>query len=273
MSVTSFSLATLLLTSYGAGAYARMGHYVEQGDESVFEPLTPQELQPDQYNLTDIKYKLEHNIIDEELLPLFAEPEKDESENYDKDIDYIRVFKSTLKFHDLVSMEAVRSLLALNVDVNLVYHNGETLLSYAASYGNIAAMQLLLAKGADVNKVGDGSDFKYRTHCPLAASAKAKLNDAATVETVKLLLAAGADVDLTPNKFTGTALAQAAGQGKLQTMQLLLKYGADLNKGIYNSPLSKAVKYNQIAAVEVLLEEKCQSINRSIERSRVCQQH
>ncbi|MEO0348259.1 MAG: ankyrin repeat domain-containing protein, partial [Pseudomonadota bacterium] len=180
MSVTNLSLATILLTSYSASVNGRIEGYVEQGNTTVFTPLSEKEFCKNDFNLTSINLMLENAQIDIDQLALFAELEKDESENYDLDIDYSRIFKSPLKFNDQSSMAAVKSLLELNVDVDLFDHNGETLMSYAASYGNIETMQLLLKHGADVNNVPPEPNNYWNNHPPLVAAAKSQLNDTAT---------------------------------------------------------------------------------------------
>jgi ankyrin repeat protein len=53
-------------------------------------------------------------------------------------------------------IEAVKHHLAAGVDVNVIY-KGQTPLHYAAAYGHKEIIELLIAKGADVNaKISDG---------------------------------------------------------------------------------------------------------------------
>ena len=53
-------------------------------------------------------------------------------------------------------IQAVKHHLAAGVDVNVIY-KGQTPLHYAAAYGHKEIVELLIAKGADVNaKISDG---------------------------------------------------------------------------------------------------------------------
>ena len=86
--------------------------------------------------------------------------------------------------------------------------------------------------GCQVSALGDSS---WRRRCffahgitPLYTAARA-----GHIDTVKILLAAGADVDAT-NMFDGaTALCVAARQGNLDVVSALLDYGANLNIALY----------------------------------------
>ncbi|MEO0348351.1 MAG: ankyrin repeat domain-containing protein, partial [Pseudomonadota bacterium] len=68
-------------------------------------------------------------------------------------------------------------------------------------------------------------------------------------------------VNLVTDEYTGTPLVLAAGAGKIRTMQLLLKHGAELGEYKFNSPLPRAVKNNKKEVLEFLLDNYDFDIN------------
>jgi ankyrin repeat protein len=97
-------------------------------------------------------------------------------------------------------------------------------------------------------------DSSWRRKCSFAHGITPlyTASHAGHIDTVKILLAAGADVDAA-NMFDGaTALCVAAREGNLDIVSALLDYGADLNiasyreektSGVYNSPNDKQHNY------------------------------
>ncbi|KAK9878515.1 hypothetical protein WA026_022411 [Henosepilachna vigintioctopunctata] len=75
-------------------------------------------------------------------------------------------------------------------------------------------------------------------------------------EGLKLLIHAGAKVDLWDNKYKVTPLHCAASKGRLECVQVLIKHGANVNAGIktYKCPLHYAVYCSAIDCVKELLE-------------------
>jgi len=164
------------------------------------------------------------------------------------------------------SVEAVALLLANGADVNapqtekathrlmifgirygpfgLLQGKGWTPLYAGVSSGSAGVVELLLAKGANVNaKYLEGST-------PLMFAA-----DAGSVEIVKLLLAKGADVNARSEKGY-TPLIGAASAGSVEIVKLLLAKGADVNaktEGHGLTPLGAAVRKSSVGVVEVLL--------------------
>lgn len=104
---------------------------------------------------------------------------------------------------------------ARNIDLDAKSRNGDNALMVAAFKSNRPAVELLLAKGAQVNRPN---------WTPLHYAAASGNN-----EIVQLLLNKGADVEAaSPNKTT--PLMMAAGEGHIMTVKLLLDKGADLTK-------------------------------------------
>lgn len=132
------------------------------------------------------------------------------------------------------NLPAVQALLSHGADANVKDYTGDTPLTEAAYRDNIEVVKLLLAHGADVNAKGQ-LEFSA-----LARTTGYRNN----IEIMKLLLAHGADVN-TRNKFGGTPLHGAADYGRTEAMQILLQHGADPNAKDDNgqTPLTMAEGY------------------------------
>lgn len=115
------------------------------------------------------------------------------------------------------SVEAVEILLASGADVNAKDAFGATALLWAA--GDPRKAQILVEHGADVN----ATTTRGRTPLIFAASHDGN------IETVRLLLAKGADVSARDMQGS-TALMTAANAGALDTVKLLIDYGAKANE-------------------------------------------
>ena len=158
-----------------------------------------------------------------------------------------------ISIHEAVgtgNIEAVKKHLAAGTDVN-ANDGGWTPLWYAADEGHKEIVELLIAKGADVNVKNKGdvtplygaarSGRKEVAELLIAKGADVNARDdvgriplhIATggdhKEIVELLIAKGADVNAKNDKFVGTFLHWAAVGGQNETVKLLIANGADVN--------------------------------------------
>lgn len=120
-----------------------------------------------------------------------------------------------------------------------------TLLQMAAR-GKLVEVQALLKQGVDANTVS--SDKNARSALILAAAG-------GHIETVRVLLVAGANVDGTDGAGL-TALGWAALRGRSQVAGLLLEHGADVNTADSSgvTPLMYAVGTHNVELSRLLLE-------------------
>jgi ankyrin repeat protein len=146
-----------------------------------------------------------------------------------------------------------------------------TPLLLAAENGHLAVVNLLLAKGADVNAKASynsihetatpligatqvASDYEKLGGGPLPGSREASSKTHGYLEVVTVLLDKGAAVNA-KNNFGNTALLNAAGNGQAEVVKLLLDRGASVdlgnNEGV--TPLLMAAQYGDVAVVTALL--------------------
>ncbi len=167
-------------------------------------------------------------------------------------------------------MEIVKSLLKNGTDINAKDTNGITALMGAAVTGQTNVLEFLLDKGADINEKNtdgstalncaamggqtDAAEFLLDKGADIGnALEKAAWNG--SVQTIKLLLARGADVNAV-YYGTGTALISAALAGKFEAVKFLLEKGADVNakESTGNTALMSAAYSGQTNVVELLLD-------------------
>lgn len=136
--------------------------------------------------------------------------------------------------------DIVKLLLSTGINPNQTNKNGETILGMAAETGNKAIVEILLAiPGIHINQA---NRFGVT---PLMIAAK---KDA---DIVKLLVDAGAKINLS----NVSCLTDAALDGNLNMMQILIKAGAIINLPRLGNPLLEAVRANKLDAVKLLLIE------------------
>ncbi|KAJ7635483.1 ankyrin repeat-containing domain protein [Mycena polygramma] len=140
----------------------------------------------------------------------------------------------------LRNIALVELLLARGADINA---EGGVALQEACSTDNLAVVELLLERGADPNM----QDGEYGTALQAASNS-------GHVAVVELLLARGADINIQDGEY-GTALQAASNSGHVAVVELLLARGADINiqDGEYGTALQAASNSGHVAVVELLL--------------------
>ena len=147
---------------------------------------------------------------------------------------------------------AVEALLAKGADVNAADKDGRTPLHEAASYSNKGGAELLLAKSADVNAAD-----KYGA---------TPLHSAATKSFVELLLSKGADVNARTKLTGATPLYSAVDSLRDDdVIEALLAKGADINAKDKdgNTPLHRAADMISERLVELLVMKGADALARN----------
>jgi ankyrin repeat protein len=128
-------------------------------------------------------------------------------------------------------------------NANMPYPSGKTDLMLAVKGTDLPKVQALLAQGVDVNAITVAGE----TALTYAAD-----RDLQSTELVRVLLAAGAAVNL--GGKCCTPLTTAASKGDVNVLRLLLAAGADVNLGNgWSTPLINAAGHGDPALVELLL--------------------
>ena len=152
------------------------------------------------------------------------------------------------------ALAAIRRYVESGVDINDEIHgpqvNYETLLHLAAACQQVAIMEYLLERGAEVNVVSGTQDT------PLTLAASYSDDPAA----VALLLRHGADVNGCGELKNETALEAASVAGHPRVAKLLLEHGAELRDAlkICNKQLRRkelADRHDSYRQVKQLLED------------------
>ncbi|KAK5631729.1 hypothetical protein RRF57_007443 [Xylaria bambusicola] len=122
--------------------------------------------------------------------------------------------------------DLVSELIDAGADVNYIETENTdvyqyTVLEHAAVLGHVDVMELLMDRGANINK----RPSCYQEDTPLQIAARWGY-----LKMVKVLIDNGADINALPAKYLGrTALEEAAENGRLDVVQYLLAKGASLN--------------------------------------------
>ncbi|KAF3888140.1 MULTISPECIES: ankyrin repeat domain-containing protein [Nostocales] len=127
------------------------------------------------------------------------------------------------------NLKKVQKAIAQGIDVNAIGSNGCTALMYAASYGHIPVIEALLNAGAEPNILSDSDDGlgEGKTALMMAAESFFASN---RVEVIKLLVQAGADVNLKGDNGQTALMCAAFGAfGYIECVKTLIDLGADVN--------------------------------------------
>lgn len=129
---------------------------------------------------------------------------------------------------------------------------GKRPLHYAVLGGAAATAKLLIERGADMEALLPGGESDAFT--PLALVTQCGDRDL-RVPVARLLVEAGANVDVRAGYFGGTILREAVADKDLALAELLLTAGADPNRPDYagNTALHTAISRGPIALVELVL--------------------
>jgi len=146
------------------------------------------------------------------------------------------------------SSDIVQALLDAGLGPNeSVYRNGEAALHSASYWGHVEVARLLLRAGAapSARRPGDAVTPMYQAV------------HANCIEIIQALLDAGVGVDEPVHKNGGTALHWAARWGgRLESVELLVEAGADINardSASGSTPLTVAAAENHVPTMETLV--------------------
>nr|CAB3257866.1 KN motif and ankyrin repeat domain-containing protein 1-like [Phallusia mammillata] len=153
---------------------------------------------------------------------------------------------------DFVTDLADTSLPVLRKVVNMTDASGNTVLHYAISHGKMDIVELLL--GIDELNVNKANQAGY-TASMLAALCEIRCDEDAKI--VKLLFEKS-DINCHAKEAGQTALMLAVSHGRLQTSQLLIKCGAEVNArdDDGSTALMCAAEHNHLEIVKLLLAQQ-----------------
>lgn len=143
-------------------------------------------------------------------------------------------------------IKSVEILLRMGADINAVTKKGLTALIYAAKHGDFDMMKFLLDRGADVNL----ADINGR-------SALLHAVNHGQHECVRLLLDYGADINQICTEDNCTPLTLSARDNHLKCLNVLIEYGADVNEvddEEHCTALCTAVHSCNVDCIRLLLE-------------------
>ena len=167
------------------------------------------------------------------------------------------VVRTTTNYHNTALYLAIRRghkslaefLTSLGEHFSTMDAERVTPLHYAAVYGDIDTVQLLLVYKADINAQSAGGDYPGETPLHVAAYA-------GRIEIAELLLINGADIYAT-DQYSYTPLRRAVDNGHLAMAKLFIKNGADItardNRGL--TMLHVAAQAGHLAMAELLIAE------------------
>ena len=147
-------------------------------------------------------------------------------------------FYQAVRNNDLASLQS----LIKSADVNSKDERGSTPLMFAAAFGSVDGMKLLLDGGAEVN-AKNAFDVTALHWC------------AGDLAKVRLLLAKGADINARSKQGRTPLIVAAAYDGNLEVVKLLIEKGADMaaKDGSGTTPLLAATDVNDTETVKFLV--------------------
>jgi hypothetical protein len=146
----------------------------------------------------------------------------------------------------------LQQLLQAGVDANARDAEGQTMLMRAADRGDLKSVELLLARGAQVNAKTAVDKEGRGAHTALHDAMRLDV-----VDVVDALIRAGADPHAKANQFW-TPMHYAAYLGAVKSIRYLHGHGVGIDEPFSgargSTPLMIAAQYNQVPAIRVLLE-------------------
>lgn len=146
--------------------------------------------------------------------------------------------------------ERVKQLLRQGVNPNAKDDCGEAAIHFAAGNGSPEIAKELIASRADVNSMSGGPFPETPLILALDWSEVSGADN--TYEVVKLLVEAGADVNLKGDSHDPPPLARAVSKGLEKVAALLIAAGADINAKVYEAKepyLAHVTAYTYAAAL------------------------
>ena len=136
----------------------------------------------------------------------------------------------------------MKGLLLSGANINAEDNDGLTALIICSAVGNKECLEILLQNGADLTR--------RSKECGMNALMEA--SHAGHTECVKLLLEYGA-IPSERDKFGGTSLHFACGEGHLEVAKILVASGADINDNNGGSPLMDAARNGHLDCLKFLI--------------------
>ncbi|MCY3897528.1 MAG: ankyrin repeat domain-containing protein [Caldilineaceae bacterium] len=176
------------------------------------------------------------------------------------DVNAAEGFGGNTPLHEAVengNAEIVQILVDAGADIEAEGFMGRTPLGLAAEEGATEIMQILLGQGAD-NGTPEGEDKQSPAIGSEALFTAIKKGD---VETVRLLVEAGADVNAAEGFGGNTPLHEAVEEGNAEIVQILVDAGADIEAEGFmgQTPLGLAAEEGASEIMQILLGQGADS--------------
>ena len=170
------------------------------------------------------------------------------------DVNAAEGFGGNTPLHEAVeegNAEIVQILVDAGADIEAEGFMGQTPLGLAAEEGATEIMQILLGQGAD-NGTPEGEDKQTPV---IGSEALFTAIEKGDVETVRLLVEAGTDVNAAEGFGGNTPLHEAVEEGNTEIVQILVDAGADIEAEGFmgRTPLSLAAEEGATEIMRILL--------------------